>query len=95
MTRRPRGFDGWFQDATVRAVGAESAVGIDERNDRVHDTISSAARKEVLRRLLTFNHTRTDAEAATPPARRTGGTPPPKVLSATQGCSDELRRLRE
>jgi len=43
-------------------------------NDRVRYTISPAARREVLRRLLTENHTRAEAEARKPtPKPKRGG----------------------
>ena len=42
-------------------------------NDRIRYTISPAARKEVLRRLLALNHTRANAEAAAVPAKSKRG----------------------
>jgi len=42
-------------------------------NDRVRHTISPAARKEVLRRLLALNHQRAKEEAAKAPATKTRG----------------------
>lgn len=52
-------------------------------NDRVRYTISPAARKEVLRRLLALNHARAEAEKAA------GGTNKPKRGKKTQTPDDE------
>lgn len=48
-------------------------------NDRVRYTISPAARKEVLRRLLALNHQRAVSQAEAAPTKKTGRRKKPVV----------------
>lgn len=56
-------------------------------NDRVRYTISPAARKDVLRRLLAMNHTRAEAEAAAAPSKPKRGNR--KAADPGEGASTD------